>query len=100
MYGKLYVQFKGDEVSRNENGLYAATASAQLTNKKFRADTVTRKRLEEGKLSDGHLHARAKRRTVKIFLAHYWTLARESRGLPIREPYSKAILHHDGIIEP
>lgn len=86
-YGTLYVQFKGDEVSRNENGQYAAVARRELENKKFRADTETRKRLDTGKLSDGHLHARAKRRTVKIFLSHYWLKGREAKGLPITNPW-------------
>lgn len=86
-YGKLYAQFKSDEVSRNENRQYVKVAAKELLNKKFKPDTVTRKRLEEGKLSDGHLHARAKRRAVKIFLAHYWIKGREGKGLPVSDPY-------------
>lgn len=86
-YGKLYVQFKADELSRNENGQYASAAKRELENKKFKDDTLTRKRLEAGKLSDGHLHSRAKRRTIKIFLAHYWLRGREARGLPVSDPY-------------
>lgn len=99
-YGKLYSQFKGDEVSRNENGLYQKQAKEELAAKKFRSDTVTKKRLQEGKLSDAHLHARAKRRTIKIFLQHYWLKGRQARGLPTPDPYSKDILGHSGIIEP
>ena len=99
VYGKLYTQFKSDEISRNENGLYKSAAQAQLASKKFKTDNATKLRLLEGKLSDGHLHARAKRRAVKIFLSHYWTVAREARSLPLREPYAIAILKHDGKIE-
>ena len=87
IYGQLYVQFKSDEVSRNENGQYGQVAARELANKKFKTDTVTRKRLEQGKLSDGHLHARAKRRVIKIFLSHYWIKGREARGLAVSEPY-------------
>jgi hypothetical protein len=86
-YGKLYTQFKTDEVSRNENGQYAAAAARELAAKKFKADTVTRKALEQGKLPDAHLHARAKRRTVKVFLSHYWLKGRQARGLPVTDPY-------------
>ncbi len=99
VYGQLYVQFKTDEVSRNENGLYAKQAAQELALKKFK-ENATKKRLQEGKLSDAHLHARAKRRATKIFLGHYYVVARQARGLPVRGPYVQQILNHDGIIEP
>jgi hypothetical protein len=97
-YGKLYRQFKSEEVSRNETGRYAEAAAKELGSKKFK-DGITKARLEAGKLSDGHLDARARRRVVKIFLANYWVVARESRGLPVRDPYAMTILGHDGIIK-
>jgi hypothetical protein len=99
-YGKLYAQFKADEVSRNENGLYVEQAKRELANKKFKTDNATKKRLLEGKLSDAHLHARAKRRAVKIFLVHYWQKGRSAQGLDVRGPYVETVLGHDGIIGP
>ena len=45
---------------------------------------------EDGKPVELGRGAMAKRRAVKIFLAHYWTKAREARGLSIREPYAYA----------
>ena len=99
-YGKLYVDFKTEEIRRNESGHYAEAAKKELAAKSFKTDNATKKRLLEGKLSDGHLHARAKRRTVKIFLSHYWLIARKARGLSVNRPYAETILHHDGIIEP
>jgi hypothetical protein len=100
-YGKLYVQYKAEEVSRNEAGLYKDAAARELASKKFKAeDSVTKKRLLAGKLSDAHLHARAKRRVVKLFLSHFWVKAREGKGLPITLPYSIQILNHSGMIEP
>jgi hypothetical protein len=99
-YGKLYAAFKRQEIVRNQEGLYKEAAARELSSKKFKAeDSVTKKRLLAGMLSDAHLHARAKRRTVKIFLAHFWTVGRESRDLPLREPYAQRILGHDGIIK-
>jgi hypothetical protein len=99
-YGKLYVQFKAEEIRRNEAGSYAEAAKRELERKKFRAeDSVTKKRLLAGKLSDAHLHARAKRRTVKIFLSDYWVMGRRGRGLPVTDPYPIAILGHDGKID-
>ena len=96
VYGKLYSQFKAEEIGRNEAGLYAEAARRELTVKKFKAEeSVTKKRLLEGKLSDAHLHSRAKRRATKIFLSHYWVKGREARGLPVSDPYVFTIMGHD-----
>jgi hypothetical protein len=75
-------------------------ARNELATKKFRLETETRKRLEDGKLADGHLHARAKRKAVKILLSHYWVKAREARGLSVTVPYAEGILRHSDIIRP
>jgi hypothetical protein len=100
-YGKLYSEFKAEEVRKNEAGLYKEAAAQELATKNFKKkDSVTKQRLKEGKLSDARLHARAKRKAVKIFLSHYYLVGRKARGLAVREPYSKTILGHDGIIEP
>ena len=99
-YGKLYVQYKAEEVGRNEAGLYKEAAKKELSAKTFKNDNATKKRLTEGKLSDAHLHARAKRRVVKMFLSHFWVKAREGKGLKVTEPYAIQILNHQGKIEP
>jgi hypothetical protein len=100
-YGRLYAEFKSEEIKRNESGFYRAAAQRELEKKKFKAeDSVTKKRLLAGMLSDAHLHARAKRRAIKIFLSHYYVIARQSRHLPVRRPYAETVLHHNGIIEP
>jgi hypothetical protein len=99
-YGKLYVQYKAEEVGRNEAGLYKEAAKIELSAKTFKNDNATKKRLTEGKLSDAHLHARAKRRVVKLFLSHFWVKAREGKGLAVTLPYAIRILGHDGMIEP
>jgi hypothetical protein len=99
VYGQFYASFKADEINRNETGRYREAAARELASKKF-SDNATKKRLLEGKLSDGHLHSRAKRRAVKLFLSHYYLKGREYRGLPVREPYAIVIQGHDGMIEP
>jgi hypothetical protein len=98
-YGHWYAKFKSDEVSRNENGLYTAQAARELANKKIK-DAATKAKLQSGKLTDGHLHARAKRRAVKLFLSHYWGEGRAARELPVRAPFAIAVLKHDGTIDP
>jgi hypothetical protein len=98
-YGILYSEFKAQEIERNLAGAYNQAAARELVAKKFKAeDSVTKKRLLAGMLSDAHLHERAKRRTVKIFLSHYWAKGREGRGLPVTDPYPIGILGHEGKI--
>ena len=50
--------------------------------------------------NDGHIDNMARRKTVKIFLQHLWVIWRNLEGLPVSEPYVKAILGHTNIIEP
>lgn len=98
-YGKIYREFKAEEIRRNESGHYKEAAAEQLRIKDWKDDTITKARLLEGKLSDKHLDMKARRRVVKIFLTHYWKKGREARNLPVRPPYAQACLGHDGIIE-
>jgi hypothetical protein len=99
-YGKFYRQYKDEEIRRNDSGHYAEAAKRELEKKKFKTeDSVTKKRLLAGMLSDAHLHARAKRRAVKLFLAEYWCVGRKARNLPMSKPYAIAILGHTGLID-
>lgn len=49
--------------------------------------------------NDGHLHNKAMRKTVKIFLSHIWTTWRQMENLPVTKPYESQVLKHS-IIEP
>lgn len=70
-YGKLYKEYKEYYTAKNENIEYKDQAE-----KLVKSATSNYKKTEayqynlEGKLSPGHIHSRAKRKTVKIFLAH------------------------------
>lgn len=44
------------------------------------------------KYTDGHKYAMAKRRTVKLFLSHFWAEWRERRGLPVSEPFAHRVV--------
>ena len=46
---------------------------------------------EKKRISAGHVHNRALRKMIKLFLACLWKVWREAEGLPIRPPY---ILEH------
>lgn len=48
----------------------------------------------------GHVHNAARNETVKLFLAHFWTVARTLEGLSVSEPYAGAIMGHTNIIDP
>lgn len=47
--------------------------------------------------NDGHLHNRAMRKVVKIFLAHLWQTWRRQYGLEATEPYAKQLLGHSTV---
>ncbi len=50
--------------------------------------------------SKGHVHNAAKNEVVKIFLAHFWTVARTLEGKTVSEPYAGALMGHTNIIKP
>lgn len=88
VYGKLYLQRKAFETSRNEAGAFAEQARSILATKRFRDDTTAKAAYEAGRLPPGHIHARAKRWAVKLFLAHYHHVAYELHyGVPPPKPY-------------
>jgi len=99
-YGQLYVQRKAQEIERNERGDFREQAATTLQEKKFKADTEAKKHYEAGRLPPAHIHARAKRYAVKLFLAHYHEVAYrlEYRTDP-PVPYPIAILGHAHKIE-
>lgn len=48
----------------------------------------------------GHAHKRAIRKTAKIFLQHYWVVARTLKGLPVSQPWVIAHGGHVDYIKP
>ncbi len=48
--------------------------------------------------TDGHIHNRAKRKMIKIFLCHLWVNWRTFEGLPVTGPYAGDILGHTNIV--
>jgi hypothetical protein len=84
-YGHLYAQRKAEECARNDAGEYADQAAAILATKKFKTKPIEGDEDREyqtsgewyaqGKLPPAHIHARAKRWAVKLFLAHWHEVA-------------------------
>lgn len=75
-YYRLYKQFKDEEMRLHPT-----------------------KQVVKGKTmyNQGHLHNRAIRKVVKIFLSHLWETWRSMDGLEVTEPYAGKILGHDMI---
>ena len=42
---------------------------------------------KHGKCLDIHRYYAAKRKVIRIFLAHYWMVSRHLKGLPVEKPY-------------
>lgn len=100
-YGEVYRARKAREVALNEEGAFADQAKAMLESKNYRGDTVAKKHYEAGKLPPAHIHRRACRYTVKLFLSHLHHVWHEiETGEPPPKPYAISILNHAHYIAP
>lgn len=87
-YGKIYAQRKALYTEKNERGEFKAEADRILSAKKIGKDTDAYKAYSEGKLPKAHIHARARRFAVKLFLSHLHEVMYESRyGVKPARPY-------------
>lgn len=101
VYGKLYEARKALEQQRNDEGRYAEQAAEVLRRKNIGKDTEAYKHYSAGRLPPAHIHARAKRYAVKIFLSHWHHVAYEvatSSKPPV--PFPIAHLGHAHYIGP
>jgi hypothetical protein len=88
VYGHLYEVRKAKESIKNDAGDYADQAAHVLATKRIGKDTDAYASYAAGKLPPGHLHARAKRWTVKLFLSHWQAVAyRAHYGVDAPKPY-------------
>jgi hypothetical protein len=95
VYGKVYLARKEYEQANNENGSYAGQALDVLAKKRIGKETDAYKSYSAGKLPPAHIHARAKRYAVKLFLSHlheFWYEHHFGEKPPL--PYPIAILGH------
>jgi hypothetical protein len=74
-YGHLYRQRKAYETQKNESGEYAEQARLRLEKFRIGRDTEAYKYYSAGLLPPAHIHERAKRWTVKLFLSAYHEVA-------------------------
>lgn len=101
VYGKVYAARKAEEAAKNAQGAYAEQAKEKLARYRIGKDTEAYKWYSQGKLPPGHLHARAKRYAVKLFLAHYHHVAYELQyGKAPPKPYILTQPGHTHFIAP
>ena len=74
-YGRIYRERKELEIIRNQEGDYKEQAAAKLEKFKIGKSTTAYKFYSDGLLPPAHIHARAKRYAVKMFLSHYHEVA-------------------------
>lgn len=89
----------------NKNGFYRQTyveekerQLAEEYEKGYLASKWNGYQADDTKLSKGHAHARALRKMVKIFLDHYWVVARTIAGLETEKNYVEGVLGHIHIV--
>jgi hypothetical protein len=100
-YGPHYIERKAYEQQRSASGQCAQAAAEMLLEKKFKKGTVARTKYEAGVLPDAHIHARARRHVVKMFLGHWWEVAFEiETGKKPPRPYVIEHLGHVHRIPP
>lgn len=74
-YGRLYSEYKAEEQARNAKGEFAQQAADKLERFNIGNGTDAYKAYSQGILPPAHIHSRAKRRVVKLFLSHYHEVA-------------------------
>lgn len=88
VYGHIYRERKDWETSQNEAYAYREQAAEKLNQFKIGKDTEAYAHYITGKLPPAHIHARAKRYSVKLYLSHHHHVAYESHfKTPPPNPY-------------
>lgn len=100
-YGKVYAERKALETARNDAFEYKDQAEHILATKNIKKSTDAYKAYSQGKLPPAHIHARAKRYAVKLFLAHlHEVMYKDHYGKDPPLPYAIAHLGHAHKIDP
>lgn len=100
-YGHIYRERKELETRMNEEFAFKEQAEAKLKKYNIGKTTDAYKAYSIGKLPPAHIHARAKRYAVKLFLAHYHEIAYINHfKVAPPAPYPIAILGHAHKIDP
>jgi hypothetical protein len=99
-YRRLYLQRQAQEAAANDAGKFADQAQRKLEHCKLARNTDSHTSYSQGKLPPTHVHARAKRWVVKLFLSHYHEVALRLAGQAPVKPFGTAILSGTHYIAP
>lgn len=100
-YGKIYLQRKEYENEKNLNLEYKDQAQQMLEKFNFKKDTEAYKFYSQGMLPPAHIHSRAKRYAVKIFLSHLFDVwYRLENNAEPPKPFAISQLNHAHMIDP
>lgn len=100
--GRVVTYMLGDQFNRQKAGtpykdfFLAEKREYEKRNEQWLAEGKTKKEL----WTKGHIHNAAANNTIKLFLSHFWHVARTLDGKSTDGPYSQVILGHTGIIAP
>lgn len=101
-YGHIYQERKAIEEAKNAERAFREQAKAVLEHKKIGKQTKAFEHYAKGELPPAHIHAKAKRYAVKLFLSHWHRVrTREVKGIDAPIPYAIAQLGdtHNRFIE-
>ncbi len=94
-YGAIWREQKERIAALNEKGFYADQCAEILEKRRFGKTTEAYGHYSAGRLPPAHVHARAKRYAVKLFLSHLYEVWRTLEGLPIEKPFAIGRLKHN-----
>lgn len=105
--GRLPKKVKGDKINWSPSGRQTCWLIGDQFNRQtgspYRTVLDERRKTIEEKHDDwpkNHQFSAAKMQTTKLFLAHFWTVARTLDGLPVSLPYAMTILGHTHYVKP
>ena len=95
-YGKLFAERKAMLAEQNARGEFKATADAELESKGKRMQHTQRiQHWREGHLAPAHIHDRARRWVVKLFLSHiHRVMHLDFHGTEPPKPYVLTLPNH------
>ena len=101
VYGLIYKERKEQEVAKNEAGDFAEQAKEKLEKYNIGKTTDAYKAYSTGKLPPAHVHGKARRYAVKMFLSHLHEIWYEHHhGEAPPAPYVMAHAEHVHKLEP
>ena len=106
--GAMRKRKKGEQSNWSSNGRKLGFIIGESFNKQkaehlYKAillDEKAKYEKSQPEISKGWRHNKAKNNMVKLFLAHFWTVARTLDKKEVTMPYAMTIMGHTGYVKP